>query len=528
MKRKMFECVAAAALSGALFAAGCGSPQKEKTLSLEKERILLYVGEEETLRADGGEAVSGTFLSTAPDTVSVNAEGKIQALAVGSGVVIVRTEAGTAVCTVIVTGEAPVDLDTLKITGAEEYLTAGESVKLEYSKTPLDADNYNSIRWSSEDTEVASVDADGVLTALSPGRTRIVLAATGTNLQDSFELEVAARPNRLTLDHTDVCGIAGTSDLTLTADLFTDYKDVSAGEWKSDDPSVAAVENGEVRFLKEGKTTLRYVVTAGGERLEAVCAAAVVTMPGYTVVRTPEQLQEIGNTSGKYMLGNDIDLKEACAKGGALYHGGAGFSPLFSDAGNAFKGVFDGMGYAIKNLRIESSNAFTALFSYVSVVGGKEGVIRNLALDGGSVTGGHYSAALIGRCNTTDGSAGAAVENCFVRVQVRSFGMAAGLVGFNGGIVRNCVSLCELSGETTAAFTLRQCDNAEIGIDACVALEGGAQCLVPDGRSYAAFMKGTVLSETELKSAAAYAGWDREAWKIEDGSLPALRTPNQR
>ena len=79
------------------------------------------------------------------------------------------------------------------------------------------------------------------------------------------------------------------------------------------------------------------------------------------------------------------------------------------------------MGYTISNLRIESSNAFTALFSYVSSVAGKEGIIRNLSLDGGSVTGGHYSAALVGRCNSTDGSAFAAIENCFVRVKVSSF-----------------------------------------------------------------------------------------------------------
>lgn len=533
VKKKWMRCAAAIAAS-MLFvgaAAACGGNQsssEREDLVLEQSSIQLYVGNEATLRAADGSALKGTFVSTAPEILSVDGQGTVRALAVGSGVVVVRSDSGTAVCTVIVTGEAPVDLTSLKIEGGTEALTAGESVRLEYDKQPLNADNYNSIRWSSSDPEVASVDADGVLTAISPGRATITLTATGTDFSDSFLLEVAARPNKLTLSCTDAAGLVGTADLTLTADLFTDYKDVTGGTWTTDDPAVATVENGVVHFVGVGKTTVRYSVTAGGEKLEETCAVAAVEMPGYTVIRTPAQLQDIGNTSGYYMLGNDIDLEEACSKGGELYHGGAGFSPLFSDAKNAFSGVFDGMGYAIKNLRIESSNAFTALVSYLSVVEGKAGVIRNLTLEGGSVTGGHYSAALVGRCNTTDGSAEALVENCLISTDVSSFGLAAGIVGFNGGILRDCIFLGSVSGETTAAFALRQCDNADIGIDGCAVIEGTAQYLVPEGGNYAAFMSGISVSADELVQADTWAGLDPLVWNIAEGKTPSLRTPNQR
>lgn len=524
----------AAAIAAMLFAGGataCAGNQSSvngEGLVLEQSNIQLCVGQEETLRAADGSALTGTFVSTSPKTLSVSEQGTIRALAVGSGVVIVRSDVGTAVCMVVVTGEAPVDLTQLKIEGGTENLTAGDRVQLKYDKQPLNADNYNSIRWNSSDPEVASVDADGVLMALSPGRATIMLTATGTKFSDCFSLEVSARPNRLTLNCTDAAGLVGTADLTLIADLFTDYKEVTGGTWTTDDPAVATVENGVVSFVGVGRTIVRYSVTAGGERLEETCAVAAVEMPGYTVIRTPVQLQEIGNTSGKYMLGNDIDLGSACSKGGELYHGGAGFSPLFSDAKNAFSGVFDGMGYSIKNLRIESSNAFTALFSYLSVVEGKAGVIRNLALEGGSVTGGHYSAALVGRCNTTDGSAEALVENCLVSSNVSSFGLAAGIVGFNGGILRNCIFLGSASGEMTAAFTLRQCDNAEIGVEGCVAAEETAQCLVPEGANYAAFMSGRYVSAAELVLVDTWADLDPLVWSVEEGKIPSLRTPNRR
>ncbi len=532
MKKKFLAgIIALSAFVGSLTA--CSEPPattEVQSVALAQNKFVMLVGEEETLRTAEGEALAGSFLSTSPDFVSVDETGKIKALSVGSSVVIARTAQGTAVCTVVVTGEPPIDITNLTITGKMERLTAGDSVKLDYNKVPLNADNYNAIRWHSENAEVATVDGEGNLSALKPGRATIVLTATGTNFTDSFELEVTARPSRLSLNYQDATGLVGASDLTLLPDLFTDYTDIGAGAWSSDDASVAKVSaDGKVSFLKEGKTTLRYSVTVHGERLEAVCKVAALNMPEYTVIRTPEQLQAIENKSGYYMLGNDIDLAEACANGGSLYHNGAGFVPLFSDAKSAFSGVFDGMGYSIKNLYMNSNNAFTALFSYVSVVSGKEGIIRNLSLDGGSITGGQYTAALVGRCNTTDGSASSAIENCIVRVNVSSFGMAAGFVGFNGSVIKNCISLCQVTGSTTAAFTLKQCDNGGVGVENCVAIEGGAQNLVVEEQGNGAFVRqATALSESAMLLQSAWQSWNSEIWVIEEGRIPALRTPNER
>ncbi len=529
MKKKFLAGIAALAmLSGSLI--GCGEMERNATnLPLEQNQFVMYVGEEETLRTAGGANLSGSFVSTAPDAIAVDKTGKITALSAGSGIVIARTKEGTAVCTVVVTGAAPVDITSLTITGKPESVTAGTTVALQYDKAPLNADNYNSINWQSGDPEIATIAADGTLTALKPGTTTITLSASGTGFTDSFTLQVVPRPNSLTVDYQDVTGLVGNSDLTLKPLLVTDYTDIGVGAWSTDDQTIAKVdETGKVSFIKEGKTTLRYAVTVHGERLEATCKVAVLNLPEYTVIRTPEQLQAIENTSGYYMLGNDIDLTEACANGGALYHGGAGFVPLFSNATSAFSGVFDGMGYSIKNISMRSNAAFTALFSYVSVVRGKEGIIRNLCLDGGSITGGHYTAALVGRCNTTDGSGSALIENCIVNVNVSSFGMAAGIVGFNGGIVRNCISLGTVTGEKTAAIALKQCDNAAIGVENCVAIEGGAQSLV-DGQSGSAFVRETVaVSESGLTSTATWQAYSSDAWVIAEGAKPTLRTPNQR
>lgn len=85
-----------------------------------------------------------------------------------------------------------------------------------------------------------------------------------------------------------------------------------------------------------------------------------------------------------------------------------------------------------------------------------------------------------------------------------------------------------MSGETTAAFALRQCDNADIGIDGCAVIEGTAQYLVPEGGNYAAFMSGISVSADELVQADTWAGLDPLVWNIAEGKTPSLRTPNQR
>ena len=65
----------------------------------------------------------------------------------------------------------------------------GTSRKLEATLTPTDA--YDVMSWSSSDTEVASIDNEGNISALKPGTVTITATTTdGTNLTASATLTV--------------------------------------------------------------------------------------------------------------------------------------------------------------------------------------------------------------------------------------------------------------------------------------------------------------------------------------------------
>src|SRR5690554_2670139 len=60
-----------------------------------------------------------------------------------------------------------------------------------------------------------------------------------------------------------------------------------------------------------------------------------------------------------YLQGNDIDLSN--------YADGAGWQPIGTEFADSFKGHFDGDGYTISGMTINSSALYIGLFGYVDV-----------------------------------------------------------------------------------------------------------------------------------------------------------------
>ncbi|MBQ7779661.1 MAG: hypothetical protein IJ404_04115 [Clostridia bacterium] len=109
------------------------------------------------------------------------------------------------------------------------------------------------------------------------------------------------------------------------------------------------------------------------------------TVPdGYIGIYTKADLDAVrNNLSGNYILMNDIEFTAAdFAEGGAFYNGGVCWNPIGSE--NApFTGIFDGNGYAVRNLLINISSssheAYAGMFEYSS------GSIKNVGLDNATI-----------------------------------------------------------------------------------------------------------------------------------------------
>ena len=128
--------------------------------------------------------------------------------------------------------------------------------------------------------------------------------------------------------------------------------------------------------------------------------------------------------SASYILTNDIDLE------------GYGFSPIGGEM--PFRGSFDGGGYTIYHLNVNTDQTNAGLF------GTLEGVVKNLRLQGGSITGSGYSGGIAGTVR------GGVILNCVSTAAVNGQ-TAGGLSGLTEkGYIANSACRGRIGGESTA------------------------------------------------------------------------------
>lgn len=107
------------------------------------------------------------------------------------------------------------------------------------------------------------------------------------------------------------------------------------------------------------------------------------------------------------VLGNDIDLKDK------------GWTPIGKNSSYAYKDTFDGGGYTISGLKIDSTAQYQALFGYV-----KGGTIKNLTVVGSVTSSNKYTAGIVAYGSPVT------VKSCTNKVSVTATekGYAAGVV----------------------------------------------------------------------------------------------------
>ena len=172
--------------------------------------------------------------------------------------------------------------------------------------------------------------------------------------------------------------------------------------------------------------------------------ATLVTVPeGYTGIYTKADLDAVrNNLGGKYILMNDIIFTASdFAKGGAYYNNGKGWIPI-GDYDNAFKGVLDGNGYAIKNLKMESAAEYSGLVAVAS------GTIKNLGMENSDIKGSDVVGAIVGLISLYGG-----VENCYNTGSVSASQddnvQVGGIVGRSSiGDVYNCYNSGKITGKS--------------------------------------------------------------------------------
>lgn len=151
---------------------------------------------------------------------------------------------------------------------------------------------------------------------------------------------------------------------------------------------------------------------------------------GYTGIYTIADLWGIRNdTSGKYILMNDIDLTEATKEGGD-WDTGMGWVPI-----PTFSGVLDGNGYRIIGMNIYGSNS--AVIGFIEKI--NYGEVINLGMKDVTINvSASYVGAIAGKGN------GGIIENCYCSGDINN-NAGSGYNSYSGGILGVDVSYCEVN-----------------------------------------------------------------------------------
>lgn len=145
----------------------------EYTYAISKSSVELEVGESETLSVTvtPDKSISVTWTSSAPAVATVD-NGVVEAVAPGTAKITASVDGKTLTCDVTVVKAPP--LFTLTPSGTQD-LEAGKTLQL--AVTSSDEDPFEVV-WSSSNKEIATVDQNGLVTAVAKGEA-IIKATIG-------------------------------------------------------------------------------------------------------------------------------------------------------------------------------------------------------------------------------------------------------------------------------------------------------------------------------------------------------------
>lgn len=175
---------------------------------------------------------------------------------------------------VVVTGSFTIKLATEIVLDTKHLLfNSVDAQKLTVTLTPADLIN-NFVFMYSTDSDIATVDAEGMVTPVSNGEAFIVACTTdGSDLKDSCKVTVDFKADTLSLDRTELI-IMELNSQSLFATIFPDKASPEV-IWSSSDTTIVTVdETGCITPRRNGIATITATTTDGTE-LSASCEVFV-------------------------------------------------------------------------------------------------------------------------------------------------------------------------------------------------------------------------------------------------------------
>lgn len=165
-------------------------------------------------------------------------------------------------------------LERISITPQKIILEAGELQPLIPTFVPADADD-KTLKWSSDDPAIATIDADGILSGVTSGITTIYATSLATGVKGSCEVTVIQHASDIQIDLSEMTLTKLGDTKQLNVIVLPENTTDKSVKWSSSNPSVCTVTaSGKVVAMGYGEAVIMAVTNDGD--LPATCVVKVV------------------------------------------------------------------------------------------------------------------------------------------------------------------------------------------------------------------------------------------------------------
>ena len=240
-----------------------------------------------------------TWTSSNTNVATVSSDGVVTAKGNGTATITATTTDGSnksAICIVtvnisVLATSVSLDKSTLSFT------STGQASRLTATVLPANTTN-KSVTWTSSNTNVATVDANGLVTAKSSG-TATITATTidGSNISATCTVTVTIPVDGISLSNTSLTFSALNTTQTLTATVSPSNAANKTLKWTSSNPSVATVSSNGVVTSKGNGTATITATTTDGSNKNATCSVIVsVSVTGVSLNKTSLTFSALNTT----------------------------------------------------------------------------------------------------------------------------------------------------------------------------------------------------------------------------------------
>ena len=277
-------------------------------ISLDKSSATLTEGETTTLVAtvlpeNTTDSKSVSWRSSNSEVATVDANGTVTAKRAGTAVITATSTNGkTAGCTVTVS-KKEIPIIEISLDKSSATLTEGETTTLTATVLPENTTDSKSVSWSSSNSEVATVDANGTVTAKRAGT--VVITTTSTNGKTAGCTVTVSRKEipitEISLDKSSATLTEGETTTLVATVLPENTTYGKSVKWSSSNVAVATVDlMGKVTAKSAGTA----IITATSENGKtASCTVTVNKKDTYTGLRDVDgnwMYFENGNVNSDY------------------------------------------------------------------------------------------------------------------------------------------------------------------------------------------------------------------------------------